>query len=220
MIKINKKRIAILIVLIIIIIVEMIAFGLSRAKNIKEISVSIIDTQQMLKIHVDTLNAIDGGESGYYIILPETINSKFISKYIINEKQIYEDENGNEIEETEEIENKVTTAVEKVPGDKIYLTQTELESKAIELSVVYDTKSYNSEILYKKQLEEIINNKKIVITGYMPAEAEIEILDIEEQSKEKIEDLIKEKIDEDAELDEILRYKNSFRRGRIYTKEI
>ena len=61
--KLNSKRIAISIFLIIMIIVEIIAFGLSRAQNVKEIKATIEDNSGILAKEEGTLQAIDEGES-------------------------------------------------------------------------------------------------------------------------------------------------------------
>ncbi|MDO5555525.1 MAG: hypothetical protein Q4G09_02405 [Clostridia bacterium] len=99
--KLNKKRIAILIFIIIMIIIEILAFEFSKANNIKEIEVIVSDFDGILKDETIILQAIEDTEGGYHIILPETINEKLASKYLIESKSIQLDEQVNVQTKTE-----------------------------------------------------------------------------------------------------------------------
>lgn len=61
--RLNKKRIIILIILIIIVILELIAFKLSRAQNIKEIELIAIDNDGILQDETTIVNGIEEGDS-------------------------------------------------------------------------------------------------------------------------------------------------------------
>ena len=110
--KTKSKNIVILIVLIILIIVMLRAFIKSRANNVVEITANFKDNNSLLSDETVTLEAINEGESGYSITLPDIINTKRVSKYIITQKEI-----------TENTEENVT--VDMLPGEKIYLTSEE-----------------------------------------------------------------------------------------------
>jgi len=190
--KLGSKRTIILILLAIVIIVEAIAFGLSSAKNVKEISLKVTDSQELLAFELDTIKAIDGGSSGYYVILPEIVNGKYIKKYIVGEHSIYEEE---------EEEN---GTVEKLPGNKIYLTQTELTNEVVELTVVYDTTEINNQLLYKQCLTMGIGgDSDLIIKGYLPPDAEINPLVIDGTRMGIIIQEISEQFDQSAVIYEL-----------------
>ena len=194
--KINRKKLATIMFILVIIIIEIWVFGLSRANKRKEIKVYIIDNDNLISNEESFLHAIDDGESGYYIDLPEILNDKFISKYIITSKSQITDYDTTQTEEL----------LEKKPGGRIYLTQEELESGQITLNVVYDTKYVDDHLLYKRQITQKVKNNQIIIQqstddkelkeisikGYIPIEANIYLEDIDIV---KIENMSIEKID-------------------------
>ena len=124
--KLNKKRITMLILLICLIILQIKAFTDSQANKILEITLAAKDNKAILEDSLVVIEAIDEGESGYSFILPEIVNEKRVSKYYITEKSI---------ESGEEISNEV----EKIPGEKIYLTEEEIQSGQIEVKAEYDS---------------------------------------------------------------------------------
>ena len=174
--------------MIIAIVIEIIAFGLSKAQNTKEIQASFIDTEGLLDTETSILNAIDSGESGYYIILPETINNKFISSYLIADNTV--------------LDSSSTNTISIFPGEKIYLTDEEAQNAQIDLQIVYDTEQINDEKAYHKQLEEAIGNKEIVIDGYMSSNAEIEIPELGIGERTEIEIAAQNKINTNAVLND------------------
>ncbi|MGN1300975.1 MAG: hypothetical protein ACI4U9_00320, partial [Clostridia bacterium] len=170
--KLNIKRVIITILLVLMIIIELLALGLSRAENIKEISLVAVDYEGSLANYTGTINALDGGESGYYITLPEIIDMKQIEKYIITEKT------------TETVEENTTTSTQdKLPGDRVFLTEQELENAQIEVQVVYDTKVTEEIKLYNRIITENVedNSVQLSIQGYMPLEATMELEEITEE---------------------------------------
>ena len=179
--KINKRRnIFILILLMIFIIVLLRAFSNSRANKVIEITANIKDNSSLLVDEKTTLEAINEGESGFSITLPDVINTKKVTKYIVTQKEIIENEEKekqenvtnttnettNDIRNNEGIDTidvkqadvtnpqtvEKTSKVEKLPGEKIYLTQEERENSEIMLTVEYDKKEIKGEILYNKKL--------------------------------------------------------------------
>ena len=171
--KINKKRIVLLIILICLLILQIKAFMDSTANKLLEITLDAKDNAAILDESSVTAEATDEGESGYSLILPEVINEKKVSKYYIAEK------NG-ENEESESIE------VEKSPGDKIYLTEEEVESQKVELKVDYDSKTGENIILYNEQIEKELEDKVITIKTYVEGGA---TANIESKTKEEVTDV-------------------------------
>ena len=100
-------------------------------------------------------------------------------------------EQNNEIKQNKEQEEsknqeKEENQAERMPGEKLYLTATELEQKEITLKVEYETKKINEQLLYDKLLEQEVENNKIEIMGYMPADSQIKV---EVVNKEEINEL-------------------------------
>ena len=174
--KINKRKILILIVLIISIIIEVRVFTRSRADKLIDISINVKDANNLINDNVINLQAIDENNAGYAVNLPEFINGNKISKYIIEEKEEAKEASQNEVIEennviNENLENTSSTKInkiEKTAGEKLYLTNEELENKQINITVEYDKKEKNDKILYFKQIEQEYNNNKIKIEGYLP----------------------------------------------------
>lgn len=216
--KLNIKRLTILILLSIFIIIEIIAFDLSRAKNIKEVTLNVADRQGLLEMQISLLNAIDDGESGYYIILPGVVNTKYVSSYLVKEKSITNEiETSNEnvtdtetdsivIEEVPEDEPQ-ENLVELLPGDRLYLTEEELDNLNVEINAVYNSKEKNEQLLYYTNLEKVIGNNIIEVKGYMPLNSEIEELEITAEQIGLIEGLAKSTIGENTILDSIVNIK-------------
>ena len=127
----KKKNIAIWIVLIILIIIGLRVFTKSKASKIETITANFKDNSGILSDEISEVLATNEGESGVSLILPDIVKDKKISKYIVLKKDIINDEN-NINEETNE------TAIEMRPGDKIYLTQDEIEKSQIILNIEYE----------------------------------------------------------------------------------
>ena len=203
--KINKRKIFILIVLVISIIIEVRVFTRSRADKLIDISINVKDENNLINNNIVNLQAIDENNAGYAITLPEFINGNKISKYIIEEKKEVKKENQNEVieennvinQDLEKIENTEINKVEKAVGEKIYLTNEELENKQININVEYDKKEKDDKILYFKQIEQEYNNNKIRVEGYLP---NLSALSIEKIEKEEIENLVKQYMSEATSL--------------------
>ena len=94
-------------------------------------------------------------------------------------------ENIERIEKTEPIEQSQQTeqiiTQEKLPGEKLYLTEQEIEAGEITLKAIYETKQKNEQSLYNKVLETETEEHKITIVGYMPSEAKINVEKVEEE---------------------------------------
>jgi len=173
--KIFRSRIAILIVLVTIVLIEIIAFGLSRARMIEEIDITIIDHDGLLGNEEGILNAIDNGESGYYIILPNIFADKWITKY-----KVEDSENPG-------------TFLDVLPGTSLYLTEGEMTEKSVVIEAVYDKKEVGiDEYLYYKTVREEVEGRNISVSGYMPEDASIFFGELNDT---EMENLISEEFD-------------------------
>ena len=159
--KLNKGKIIILIVLLILIIFELVAFRNSRAEKILPISATYTDLEGKVEAVTINIEAKNEEESGYSVILPDVVENKKVLKYSVTQKAII---NGNTANQSEE-----ETEMELLPGDKLYLTDEELENKKIELKLEYDTKDN----LYNQKIS--ANNDKfdIDVEGYFPLNAKL-----------------------------------------------
>lgn len=166
--KSKKKDILILIFFIILIIVMIRAFIKSRANEVIELTASFSDNGGLLSEEIVTLQAFDEGESGYSITLPDVVNTKKVSKYIITKKEI----TSNNQEETQD-----EKIVEMIPGDKIYLTQEEFDNLKIDFTVEYDKLEVDTQILYNKKfvITDDDGNDIFAVSGYMPIEALVDV---------------------------------------------
>ena len=207
----NKRKTTIILIVMLMLLVEIIILGFSRANNIKEIQTTIKDYGKNLKEDNLILNAINSGKNSYYIVLPDMINNKVVASYFADLRSVGEtptsDENTTANEEIKEQETEITQSeenleqnsetttevaqMEKKPGEKIYLTATEIEEQKLTLTVKYDEKEKNGEKLYNKQLEQIVEGKNISVKGYMPADATISVETAnEEKTKETLKDIL------------------------------
>ena len=196
--KINFKKVIIAIILAVVTIAELFALGISKAKKVSSINLYVTDLDNILSEYILISDAFDGGENGYYIELPQYINSKEIDCYFIREKEIIkntEKENSEVLntveiteEETEKIEetegaqeNEITKGIpiteetiQKKPGDKIYLTEQEIENNKVDITAKYKTKTESEEILYSQKLEAFHDTQEeeylrgFSVAGYFP----------------------------------------------------
>ena len=256
--KTSKKYIVILIILIILIIVGLKAFMSSKANKQIEITANFSDLNKMANDEKTTILATNDGDNGMEIILPEFANEKKVSKYIINKKDIINDETestktesaktedtktestktestktentktestktentktestktestktestktestktestktestktestkseSTETKNTNAEENQINnTVVEKLPGEKIYLTQEEIENKTINFEVIYDTIEIEGKIFYSKKVayKDEDNYELVAVLGYMPENTQINVTEID-----------------------------------------
>ena len=183
--KINKKRIILLMILICLLILQIKAFTDSQANKVLEITLNAKDSKAILEDSVITLEATNEGESGYSIVLPEVVNEKRVSKYYITEKNIETDEETNTGNvENIQAEETVSSNIEKDAGDKIYLTEEEIQSQKVEIQVEYDTITKGDTTLYYEEKETKLEDGKIItLEGY-----------VEDGTKVTIENRLQEEI--------------------------
>ena len=167
--KINKKKIVLLIILICLLILQIKAFTDSQANKLFEISLLVKDNSNVLEDNKVEVEATEEENSGYFY-LPESVNGKRVSKFYITEKTVEEN-------------NENSSVVEKKPGDKIYLSESEKESKQVEVKLDYDTKTSNEKILYNSELNIEKNEASISVNGYVENETKLQV---EEKTKDDV----------------------------------
>ena len=171
--KINAKKILILILILIGLIIEIKAFRNSLADKIIDITINVSDSNNLLENEEIILQASNNNNLGYAVILPEYIGSKKISKYFVEQKNVVDE---NSAENTNETESTEKTIVEKKAGEKLYLTESEIDNNLAEIDVEYDTIIQNSKKLYNKKL--ILKEGEdtvLSVLGYMPADINLEV---------------------------------------------
>lgn len=185
--KINKKRILILIGLIILILLEIKAFRDSKAEKIIDISANCKDFQELIEDEKITIQAVNEGKDGISITLPELVNEKKVSKYLIANQEIVTKNEEKEENSVNEQKNENTKEFEeKLPGEKIYLTQEEKDKLNIDLVVEYDSLEIEKERLYNKKLALEDKDKEILnVSGYMPLKTEMTVENIDLSTIEK-----------------------------------
>ncbi|MBQ2835280.1 MAG: hypothetical protein IJE68_00355 [Clostridia bacterium] len=180
--KIDKKGIVKLIIFIILLIMQIRAFDNSRANKLTYVTAKITDLSGLLSEETSTMIAINEADSGIAITLPDFINTKKVTKYIVTKKEITQSEleTENETETTTETEVEPET-VEMLPGEKVYLTQEEIDNLEIALTVEYDTIEVETQILYNKKLTvtDADDYELLSVLGYMPYDTVIETTEID-----------------------------------------
>ena len=130
--KIDKKGIVKLIILIILLIMQIKAFDNSRANKLTYITAKIEDVSGLLSAETSTMIAINEGDNGMAITLPNFINNKKINKYYITKKEIIQTDTEN-TEETKitpiptEVDNITPTPVAEVTEATTDITPTPIE---------------------------------------------------------------------------------------------
>ena len=107
-----------------------------------------------------------------------------------------EDDAGKRIQELEK------TRIEKIAGEKIFLTKEELANKEITLTAEYLTKEDpNDNLLYYKHIEKQVDDNNVIIEGFVPIDAEIKA---ETVQKDNIDSLVDEYVSERATVKKVL----------------
>lgn len=172
--KLKKGKIIVLILLLILIIFELVAFRNSRAENIIQISATYTDFANKVTAITEIIEAKSENENGYSIVLPNIVNNKKVLKYYVIQKSINDNTTTNSAEEDVEANN----SIEMLPGDKLYLTNDELEAKKIELKLEYDTKDN----LYNQKLTANSDKFNIEVEGYFPLNSELNLETVEKEA--------------------------------------
>ena len=159
-VRLLKKKIRNLIILAVLVACVILIYKLyplSKSENIITINMNYINDieQETLSFIV---NSDDYDEKGYYLELPQNINGIRVIKY-----------------STKSTSGESESKKEYLPGEKYYFSEEEINSGNVNLSVSYDIKTSKDIKLYYKNLDTRINQYNILIEGYMPKDAEINI---------------------------------------------
>ena len=116
---------------------------------------------------------------------------------------------------TETVNNLETSIVEMNAGDRVYLTQDELENAEITIQIKYDSKQIGKQEVYNHRIE-LKTDKKIgfAIQGYLPQELEIQDEKMDDETGKKIYQGINQK---ENIIEEV--YKISFKEDYSITEE-
>ena len=148
----------------------------SRAENVIEVDMEVADQSNSLEVQTITVDAIEKKTGNYVLELPTSVNGLIVSKYYTS--------SGSEIDMANENADKT-----------IKLTNDEITNKKIQISTDYDKKdattveTMDSEnkvtaTLYNKELmsagdENGAGEGDVVVTGYMPLDAKLEVANID-----------------------------------------
>ncbi len=204
----NKNtRIYLVIGILVLLLLQFIALGLSRAQRLIEIEVTVKDSENLVADQNIILNAIDSGDSGHFILLPEKVNSVYTIGYHVENTEILDINPDDEETDGEIYDYSVLNA-----GDKIFLNEEELANREVEITVEYNSKvsqdsTFNEKVYYRDlyendyiESEDILGN--MLLKAYMPLNLELEIGN---QIPLEVDSLVNDNIDENHEVDKIMK---------------
>ena len=117
---------------------------------------------------------------------------------IIEESE--EEKTTEDLSKKNKIEDIEKYNIEKIPGEKIFLTNEELEKKEINIVVEYNTKEKDNKLLYLKHLEKTEENNRVILEGYMPVDGELKV---ETVNKDNVGELVKNHVSKDAQIKKV-----------------
>ena len=157
----------------------------SKAENVIQIELDVIDKSNMLDTQTMSIEATETSEGNYLVNLPISVNKNLITKYYTS--------SGEEIDV--DTENNIAT---------MQLTSEEVANRKVQVQTDYDTKEVTigeeTKLFYKKELtnEPFIDNNQdesnanvtdaiddttinqdVTVTGYMPEDAKLEVKEID-----------------------------------------
>jgi hypothetical protein len=176
--RINRKKLILLIIVLSLLIIEMIAVGLSRAEREAKITINAVDFESKLSEKNTIVRATQDEEGNYSLVLPEVVGEYYVSSYevqrlnteeVLDENGLQEelnaaldnmDKNATTDETLSEIEQNVianhTTTIEHItpenhmPGETIILTEAEYKKKEINVKANFITSVVNGKLIIKK----------------------------------------------------------------------
>ncbi len=158
----------------------------SKAENVIQIELEVSDKSDILAAQTLTVDATETSDGNYLLNLPMSVNKNMVTKYYTS--------SGEEI--LVDAENNIAT---------LQLTEEEIQNKKVQIQTDYDTKEVTvndkTELLYKKELtnepvienedgtilqaetteqnESETENQDVIVTGYMPEDAKMEVKEID-----------------------------------------
>ena len=166
--KIILKKIRNIFILLMAIIIMMGAYyniRKSRAENVIEIEMQVADKSGTLENQTIKVEATETQDGIYLMNLPSAVNGNIVTKYYIDEETEIEIDYKNNLSVLELTEEEVTTKKVQV--------QTDYDKKEI----ISNEETQEKEILYNKELTN--ETTDVILTGYMPLDAQLEIKDID-----------------------------------------
>ena len=107
------------------------------------------------------------------------------------------------------------------PGDRLNLTEAEIESNEITITVIYDYKNYNNQKLYYKNISQEIDNRIIRAEGYMPVNSSLDIKKVEENEiEEELDMFLLKNVQFDTAYDIKIKNENNEYQPEIYNEKI
>ncbi len=162
--KLIMKKIRNIVILLMVIVIMIGAYAnirRSKAENVIELTMSVVDKSGELGEQEIRVGATERKDGTYLLDLPTAVNGNIVSKYYT--------QRGEEIEI--DFENNVAV---------IELPEEEVNDKAIQLEVDYDTRQVEKDgktvTLYNKEFKQ---DDYVFITGYMPLNTRLEAKEID-----------------------------------------
>lgn len=144
-------------------------------------NVEKINDEENLVLENGTITK-DNKETDTQNIINTTFNNTLKDEENLLDNEIKDESVNIPVNETQNVQ-------EKFPGEKIYLTQEEIDSQKIILKVNYDFKNKNETILYAQTLEKEVDSYKVTINGYIPKNA---VIQADKVSPEEVEEIAQE----------------------------
>ena len=141
-----------------------------------------INETKIIEYYVTTSSKSDNIKNSNEIS-NNTISNKVNNTNDVNNANSTNMQETSSVNANSTIENSVNSSKEEIikPGKKFYITEKDLKNKNLDISVKYDKKEKNEEILYNKKIK-IENTENIIqLEGYMPFESNIEISEVKEE---------------------------------------
>ena len=161
----------------------------SKAENVIQIELEVADKSGILSAQNITVDATETSDGNYLLNLPISVNKNIVTKYYTSSGEEILIDSVNE-------ENNVAT---------IQLTDEEVQNKKVQVQTDYDTKEVTAngekKLFYKKELtNEVVEdeqngttnsgtattqgeatevNQDVIVTGYMPEDAKLEVKEID-----------------------------------------
>ena len=189
------RNICILLMAIIIMVGVYTNVRRSRAENVIQIELEVSDKSEALGMQTIIVDATETQDGNYLLDLPTAVNGKIVTKYYTSD--------GAEVLMNDENADKTLTLTETEVADQKIQLQTDYDKKEITTEDGQIVTLYNKELLDEKEIEENViaeeaNNDTqtnetmtdetaeepelddtVIVTGYMPLDAQVDIEEID-----------------------------------------
>ena len=183
------RNICILLMAIIIMIGVYTNIRRSRAENVIQIALEVSDKSEALEMQTIMVDATETQDGNYLLDLPTSVNGNIVTKYYTSD--------GTEVLMNDENAEKTLTLTETEVNEQKIQLQTDYDKKEVTTEDGQTVTLYNKELLDEKEPEENAeegtndtdtNNTEtnetpeetnlddsVIVTGYMPLEAQVDI---------------------------------------------